>query len=86
MSAPQAMPTLIGDIVIAHVDASRSTHAVWTVGVDGQQAANPPDSAFTAIGDEAAVSLARLMRRDSRGLGTIYFFDPDTLTWTKLAD
>ena len=85
MTVPLPMPTVAGDIVITHVDASRSMHAVWTVAVDGERAAHPPPGAACALGADAAVSLARTMRRDSGG-AAIFLFDPHTLNWTKLSD
>ena len=80
------MPTVAGDIVISHPTAATSHYSVWRVMLDGEQSANPLAYASSALGGSAAMMLARLMRRETRGVGAIYFIELDTLTWTKLSD
>ena len=74
------MHTRDGDVVITH--RKRSAFAVWTVLHDGQQQPGPDTHAWTALGRPAALQLGRTMARDSRG--TVFFVEPDGVTWTQL--
>jgi hypothetical protein len=51
------------------------------VSEDGQQQSGP-DRTSTALGRPAALALARMMARDSRG--AVFVLDADGVTWTKL--
>jgi hypothetical protein len=79
------MPTVSGDVVITHPDATSNRYAVWRVMRDGEQTANPTAPVFWVIGGSVAMTRARLMLCESRGWA-IYFVQLDTLTWTKLSD
>lgn len=79
------MPTVPGDVVISHPDATSNRYAVWRVTLDVQQSPNSRTPVFWVIGGAVAMARARLMLCESRGW-EIYFVQLDTLTWTKLSD
>jgi hypothetical protein len=78
-----AMPTRAGDIVISHAVASASFYVLWKVIDEGQQESRPEQYASTALGRTAALALARMMARESRG--AVFSLDAATSAWTKLA-
>jgi hypothetical protein len=78
----EAMPTRDGDIVISHVEASAAFYLLWTVIDEGQQEPRPEQYASTALGRTAALALARMMARESRG--AVIFLDAAMSGWTKL--
>ncbi len=79
------MPTRTGDVVVTHSAADPSRCQLWHVEADLQQTVSPSGYTSTACGLQAALKLAKMMGRESRG-GAVFLRELDTLTWTKLSD
>ncbi len=75
------MPTCTGDVVVSH-HGTKLLCAVWTVASDQQQVPDPAVHVSSAHGLDAALTLAKMMVRDSRR-GDVCLCDMDSLTWMK---
>jgi hypothetical protein len=75
------MPTRAGDVVVSCTDREPARCTLWRVEADAQQVHEPAASVSTAHGSGAALKLAKMMARETRG--AVFLFDQATSMWTQ---
>jgi hypothetical protein len=76
------MPTRDGDVVVVSTGGTEpALCTLWHVDRDDQQVPGPTTAVSTAHGTDAALQLAKMMARESRG--SVFLFDQETLSWTQ---